>query len=236
YICGWEIEKMSKSKHNVQNPDDLIERYGADTLRLYEMFLGPLEQDKPWDTKGIEGVYRFLKKLWKLYFDEDDNLIVTEDKATSAELKTLHKTIRKINADMERFSFNTGVSAFMICVNELSELNCHKRQILEPLAVLIAPYASHVAEELWEKLGHKEGVSYAAYPEYDEKYLIENTFEYPVSFNGKLRFKLELPLDMKKEEIEKAVLENEDANKWVGDQHVVKVIVVPGRIINIVLR
>jgi len=236
YICGWEIEKMSKSKHNVQNPDDLIERYGADTLRLYEMFLGPLEQDKPWDIKGIEGVFRFLKKLWKLYFNEDDKLIVTDEKPTSDELKTLHKTIKKIISDMERFSFNTGVSAFMICVNELSDLNCHKRQILEPLSILLAPYAPHIAEELWEKMGHSGGISYVAYPEFDEKFLEENSFAYPVSFNGKMRFKLELPLDMNKEDIEKAAIESAEAKKWIGEQQVVKIIVVPGRIINIVLR
>lgn len=236
YICGHEVEKMSKSKLNVQTPDELIERYGADTLRLYEMFLGPLEQDKPWDTKGIEGVFRFLKKLWKLYFDENDYLLVNGDKPTATEWKVLHKTIKKISADMDRFSFNTGVSAFMICVNELSDLNCRKKQILEPLAVLIAPYAPHIAEELWERMGNKGGISHVSYPEHDDKFLEENTFDYPVSFNGKMRFKMELPLDMKKEEIEKAVLESHDTQKWVAGVQVAKIIIVPGRIINVVLR
>jgi leucyl-tRNA synthetase len=235
YICGHEVEKMSKSKHNVQNPDALIERYGADTLRLYEMFLGPLEQDKPWDTKGIEGVYRFLKKLWKLYFDENDNLIVTDDKATDAELKVLHKTIKKIQHDIEQFSFNTGVSAFMICANELSDLKCHKHEILEPLSILLSPYAPHVAEELWHVLGNSKTVTYADFPKWEEKYLKENTFTYPVSFNGKTRFKLELPADMSKDDVEKAALEAKEAQKWIEGKTVRKVIVVPKRIINIVV-
>jgi leucyl-tRNA synthetase len=236
YICGHEVEKMSKSKMNVQNPDDLIEKYGADTLRLYEMFLGPLEQDKPWDTKGIEGVYRFLKKMWRLYFDGYDQYIVTDEPATNDELKVLHKTIKKIRSDIERFSFNTGVSAFMIAVNELSDLKCHKKEILEPLAVLISPYAPHMAEELWEAMGNKQGISTVPYPEYDEKYLAENTFAYPVSFNGKMRFKLELPVDMPVPEIEKAVLVAEEAQKWLEGKTVRKVIVVPNRIINIVVQ
>ncbi len=235
YICGHEVEKMSKSKHNVQNPDSLIERYGADTLRLYEMFLGPLEQDKPWDTKGIEGVFRFLKKLWKLYFDENDNLIVTDEKASDAELKVLHKTIKKIQHDIEHFSFNTGVSAFMIGTNELTDLNCHKREILEPFAVLLSPYAPHIAEELWHKLGNNNTVTYAEFPKWDDKYLKENTFTYPVSFNGKTRFKLELPVDMSKDEVEKAALEAKEAQKWLEGKTVRKVIVVPKRIINIVV-
>jgi len=236
YICGHEVEKMSKSKMNVQNPDDLIEKYGADTLRLYEMFLGPLEQDKPWDTKGIEGVYRFLKKMWRLYFDGYDQYIVADEPATNDELKVLHKTIKKIRSDIERFSFNTGVSAFMIAVNELSDLKCHKKEILEPLAVLISPYAPHMAEELWEAMGNKQGISTVPYPEYDEKYLAENTFAYPVSFNGKMRFKLELPVDMPVPEIEKAVLVAEEAQKWLEGKTVRKVIVVPNRIINIVVQ
>jgi leucyl-tRNA synthetase len=235
YICGHEIEKMSKSKHNVQNPDDLIDRYGADTLRLYEMFLGPLDQDKPWDTKGIEGVYRFLKKLWRLYFDENDQLIVTDEKATDAELKVLHKTIKKIEHDIEHFSFNTGVSAFMIAVNELNDLKCHKREILEPLAVILSSYAPHVAEELWHALGNETTITYADFPKWEEKYLKENTFTYPVSFNGKTRFKLELPADMSKEEVEKAALEAKESQKWLEGKTVRKVIVVPKRIINIVV-
>ncbi|VAW28732.1 Leucyl-tRNA synthetase, partial [hydrothermal vent metagenome] len=235
YICGHEVEKMSKSKHNVQNPDDLIDKYGADTLRLYEMFLGPIEQDKPWDTKGIEGVFRFLKKMWRLYFTEDNILQVIDEKAGEAELKVLHKTIKKICSDIERFSFNTGVSAFMICVNELSELKCHKHEILEPLAVLLEPYAPHLAEELWQKLGHTESISRVDFPEYDEKYLKEERFAYPVSFNGKMRFKLELPVDMPKEEIEKAVLAAEEAQRWLDGKTVRKIIVIPGRIVNVVV-
>ena len=235
YICGHEVEKMSKSKHNVQNPDALIERYGADTLRLYEMFLGPLEQDKPWDTKGIEGVFRFLKKLWKLYFDENDQLIVTDDKATGAELKVLHKTIKKIQHDIEHFSFNTGVSAFMICANELNDLKCHKCEILEPLAVLLSSYTPHLAEELWHQLGHEGTVNNAEFPKWEEKYLKENTFTYPVSFNGKTRFKLELPADLSKDDIEKAALNAPEAQKWIEGKTIRKVIVVPKRIINIVV-
>ncbi len=206
YICGHEVEKMSKSKMNVQNPDELIEKYGADTLRLYEMFLGPLEQDKPWDTNGIEGVFRFLRKLWRLYFDDDDQFIVSKDAPTDDELKVLHKTIKKVRSDIERFSFNTGVSAFMICVNELTDLKCHKREILEPLAILVSPYASHMAEELWTALGNNPGISEVKYPNFDEKYLAENTFSYPVSFNGKMRFKIDLPTDMPVTEIEKAAI------------------------------
>ena len=235
YYCSHEVEKMSKSKYNVQNPDDLIERYGADTLRLYEMFLGPLEQDKPWDTKGIEGVYRFLKKLWRLFFDEDDQFIVTNEKASDAELKVLHKTIKKIQHDIEQFSFNTGVSAFMICTNELSDLNCHKKEILEPLSVLLSPYAPHIAEELWHALGNEGTVNDAAFPKWEEKYLRENTFTYPVSFNGKTRFKLELPVDLSKDDIEKAALEAPEAQKWIEGKTIRKVIVVPKRIVNIVV-
>ena len=235
YICGHEVEKMSKSKHNVQNPDALIEKYGADTLRLYEMFLGPLEQDKPWDTNGIEGVFRFLRKLWKLYFDDNENLIVTNEKANGAELKSLHKTIKKVTSDVERFSFNTGVSAFMICVNELSDLKCHKKEILEPLAILLSPYAPHITEEIWQQLGHNESISTADYPIYNDKYLVENTFEYPVSFNGKMRFKIALPVNMPKNEIEEAALKADEAQKWLDGKSVRKIIVVPNRIINIVV-
>lgn len=235
YICGWEVEKMSKSKHNVQNPDALIERYGADTLRFYEMFLGPLEQDKPWDTNGIEGVFRFLKKLWRLYFDDNDQLVVIDEKATKEELKVLHKTIKKISEDIERFSFNTGVSAFMICVNELNELKCHKREILEPLVLLIEPYAPHIAEELWQQLGHTDSISTVDFPLFNAQYLVEASFQYPVSFNGKVRFKLELPADMGVKEIELAVLASEDAKKWMEGKPARKIIVVPKRIINIVI-
>ena len=235
YVCGWEIEKMSKSKHNVQSPDELIEKYGADTLRLYEMFLGPLEYHKPWDTKGIEGVFRFIKKLWRLYHDQEGNFTVTDEDPKADELKILHRTIKKIREDIERFSFNTAVSTFMICINELTDLGCRKRKILEPLAVLISPYAPHVAEELWQLLGHDKTVTYEEYPEWNETYLVENTFLYPVSFNGKLRFKLEFPVDMSKEDIEKAVLESEEAQKWLDGKPPRKVIVVPKRIINVVV-
>ena len=235
YICGHEVEKMSKSKHNVQNPDALIEKYGADTLRLYEMFLGPLEQDKPWDTNGIEGVFRFLRKLWRLYFDDNDKLIVTDNKATAEELKSLHKTIKKVTSDIERFSFNTGVSAFMICVNELNELKCHSREILEPLAILLSPYAPHISEEIWQTLGNNKSISTAFYPIYNEGYLAENTFEYPVSFNGKMRFKIALPVNMPKSQIEEEALKAEEAQKWLEGKSVRKIIVVPNRIINIVV-
>jgi len=226
---------MSKSKHNVQHPDELIEKYGADTFRLYEMFLGPLETHKPWDTQGIEGVYRFIRKLWRLYFDQDNNLNISEDQPTKDELKVLHKTIQKVRNDIERFSFNTVVSALMICVNELTDLKCNKREILEPLAILISPYAPHTAEELWKKLDHDPSIADVDFPEYDEEYIKENTFEYPVSFNGKLRFKLELPLDISKEEAEKAVLQAEGAQKWLAGKPPKKIIFVPKRIINVVV-
>jgi leucyl-tRNA synthetase len=244
YICGWEIEKMSKSKHNVQSPDEIIHRYGADTLRMYEMFLGPIELHKPWDTNGIEGVFRFLKKYWRLFFNQDGELILTDDKPSAAELKVLHKTIRKVQEDIERFSFNTAVSTFMICVNELSELGCNKRSILEPLNILLSPYAPHISEELWQLMGHDGSITEVPWPEFREEYVAENTFTYPVSFNGKLRFKLELPLDMPRlelpldmprEEMEKQVLENEQAEKWISGKPVRKVIIVPGKIINVVV-
>jgi len=235
YICGWEVEKMSKSLYNVQNPDELIEKYGADTLRLYEMFLGPIEQSKPWDTKGIEGVFRFIKKFWRLFHNDNNELELSDAEPTKEELKVLHKTIKKLQEDIERFSFNTGVSAFMICTNELSDLKCNKRAILEPLTVLIAPYAPHLAEELWQLLGHNESVVDAAYPEYNEEYLKESNFSYPVSFNGKMRFKIDLPVDMGKEEVEKAVLAAEEAQRWLEGKTVRKIIVVPKRIVNVVV-
>lgn len=235
YHCGWEVEKMSKSKYNVQNPDELIERYGADTLRLYEMFLGPLEQSKPWDTQGIEGVFRFIRKFWRLFYDNDQQFSISEDKPSKAEFKVLHKTIRKVAEDIERFSFNTAVSAFMICTNELADLKCNKREILEPLVVLISPYAPHLAEELWQLLGNNESVTTQPYPIWDEQYLIENTFNYPVSFNGKKRFELELPLDMDTKTIENTVLAHEESAKWIAGKPIKKVIIVPKRIINIVV-
>ena len=235
YVCGWEVEKMSKSKYNVQNPDDLIEKYGADTLRMYEMFLGPLEQSKPWDTNGIEGVFRFIRKFWKLFHDADNNFNVSEADATPEELKVLHRTIKKVQEDIERFSFNTAVSAFMICVNDLTDLKCNKRAILEPLVILIASYAPHIAEELWKLLGHTESITFATFPEFNEAYLVENTCTYAVSFNGKLRFTLNLPADMTPAEVEKTVLATPDAQRYLEGKTPKKVIVVPKKIVNIVL-
>ena len=235
YICGWSIEKMSKSMFNVVNPDLICDTYGADTLRLYEMFLGPLEQSKPWDTKGIDGVNRFIKKVWRLFYDRD-GFIVTDEKATPEELKALHKLIGKVRTDIEAFSFNTAVSAFMIAVNELTDLKCSKREVLEQLVVLLSPFAPHVAEELWEALGHKESITYAAFPEYVEAYTIENNCTYAVSFNGKTRFTVELPLDMSREDVDAHVRGLEQTAKYVGEGNIVKVIVVPGKIVNIVVK
>lgn len=234
YICGWAVEKMSKSMYNVVNPDDIVEKYGADTLRLYEMFLGPLEQSKPWDTNGIDGVHRFLKKLWSLFF-KDGNLLVNNDEPTAVELKTLHKTIKKITFDIENFSYNTSVSAFMICVNELFTLKCSKKAILEPLVILLAPFAPHIAEELYHALGNTETVCDAMFPVCNEAYLVESSVKYPISFNGKVRFTLELPADMSKEEVEKTALANEQTLKQLGGNSPKKVIVVPGKIVNIVI-
>ena len=235
YVCGWEVEKMSKSKFNVQNPDDLVAKYGADTLRLYEMFLGPLEQSKPWDTQGIEGVYRFIRKFWRLYTDENNEFCFSDEPATKEELKSLHKLIKKEEDDIERISFNTVVSAFMICVNELTDLKCNKREILEPLAIMISPYAPHLAEELWHQMGHDDSVVMQKFPEFVESYVVENNFTYPVSINGKKRFDLELPITLTPDEIEKAALESAEATKWIADKSVKKVIVVPKKIINIVV-
>ncbi|WP_034886905.1 leucine--tRNA ligase [Gillisia sp. Hel_I_29] len=233
FICGREVEKMSKSKYNVVNPDEICQQYGADTLRMYEMFLGPLEQAKPWNTAGITGVHSFLKKFWKLYFN-GETFEVSDAKPSADSLKTLHKTIKKVTEDIAAFSFNTSVSTFMICVNELSAQKCNQREILKPLAILLAPYAPHIAEELWQKLGHSESISTAEYPVFEEKYLIESTKEYPVSFNGKMRFTLELPLDMGKDEIEKTVMADERTQKQLEGRTPKKVIVVPGKIVNIV--
>ena len=233
YITGREVEKMSKSKSNVVNPDDICEQYGADTLRLYEMFLGPLEQAKPWNTAGISGTYNFLRKLWRLYFSES-GWQVTEEAPTAEMLKALHKTIKKVNEDIQSFSFNTSVSQFMICVNELTALKCHHRAILEPLAVLVAPFAPHIAEELWKHLGHNESITYAPYPTYEEKYLQEDSKEYPVSFNGKVRFKRAFPTDMPAAEIEQAILADPQTTEQLQGKAPKKVIVVPNRIINVV--
>ena len=233
YITGREVEKMSKSKYNVVNPDDICEQYGADTLRLYEMFLGPLEQAKPWNTAGISGVYNFLRKLWRLYFN-DNGWQVTDEAPTPEMLKALHKTIKKVNEDIENFSFNTSVSQFMICVNELSTLKCHHRDVLAPLAVLIAPFAPHIAEELWKRLGNAESVTYAAYPVHEDKYLQEDSKEYPVSFNGKVRFKRAYATSMSVAEIEQAILADPQTAEQLQGNTPKKVIVVPNRIINIV--
>ena len=235
YICGWAVEKMSKSMFNVVNPDMICDTYGADTLRLYEMFLGPLEQSKPWDTKGIDGVNRFLRKVWRMFYDRD-GFIVTDEKATPEELKALHKLIGKVRGDIESFSFNTAVSAFMIAVNELTDLKCSKREVLEQLIVLLSPFTPHIAEELWEALGHKESITYAAFPEYIEAYTIENTCTYAVSFNGKMRFTVELPVDMPREEVDAHVRGLEQTAKYVAGGNIVKVIVVPGKIVNIVVK
>lgn len=233
YHCGWAVEKMSKSMYNVVNPDDIVEKYGADTLRLYEMFLGPLEQSKPWDTNGIDGVHRFLKKLWSLYY-KDDQLLVNNEIPTNEELKSLHKTIKKITFDIENFSFNTSVSAFMICVNELIALKCNKKSILEPLSILLAPFAPHIAEELYHITSNEGTVFDARFPVCDETYLVENSVKYPVSFNGKVRFTMELPADMSKEDVEKAAMENEQTLKQLAGATPKKVIVVQGKIVNIV--
>jgi len=236
YRCGWAVEKMSKSMFNVVNPDDICNTYGADTLRLYEMFLGPLEQSKPWDTKGIDGVNRFLKKFWRLFYDRE-NLVVTEDKATAEELKVLHRLIGKEREDIEAFSFNTTISAFMIAVNDLTALKCSKKDILEPMLILLSPFAPHISEELWSVLGHKESITYASFPEYVEAYTVENSCTYAVSFNGKTRFTVDLPKDMGKDEVEANVRAMENTAKYVLDgQSIVKVIVVPGKIVNIVVK
>ena len=235
YICGWAIEKMSKSMFNVVNPDMVCDSYGADTLRLYEMFLGPLEQSKPWDTKGIDGVHRFLKKVWRLFYDRD-GLILTDKKATPAELKSLHKLIGKITADIEAFSYNTAISAFMIAVNELTELGCNTREVLEPLVVLLSPFAPHIAEELWRASGHIDTITWAKWPEYDESLTVEQNCTYAVSFNGKTRFTLDLPKAMPKEEVEATVRANAQTAKYVAGGNILKMIVVPGKIVNVVVK
>ncbi len=235
YICGVEVEKMSKSKFNTVNPDDLVEKYGADTFRMYEMFLGPVEQSKPWDTKGIEGVHRFLKKCWRLFFDEIKGKVWVDEAPTAAELKVLHKAIKKIEEDTERYSFNTAVSSFMICVNELADLNCHKKEILSPLVILLTPYAPHFAEELWQVLGMKGLVVDAAYPVFDAQYVMETAKEYPISINGKLRANILIALDASEDEVRAIVLDNEVVKKWVEDKPIKKLIFVKGKMVNIVI-
>jgi len=235
FKVGREVEKMSKSKYNVVNPDDICSQYGADTLRMYEMFLGPLEQAKPWSTAGISGVHSFLKKLWRLFHTGPDELFnVSQTPASKDALKVLHKTIKKVEDDIENFSFNTSVSTFMIAVNELTAQKCNSKDILEPLTVLISPYAPHIAEELWHKLGHQESISEALFPVFDASHLVESSKEYPISFNGKMRFKMELPLDMSKQEIQAAVMANPKTIQQLAGRIPKKVIVVPGKIINIV--
>ena len=235
YICGWAVEKMSKSMFNVVNPDDIIEKYGADTLRMYEMFLGPLEQSKPWDTNGIDGCHRFIRKMWALYFDRDGKLAVSDDAATKDELKSIHKLIKKVTEDIENFSFNTSVAAFMICVNELSGLKCNKRAVLTDLAKVIAPFAPHTAEELWQALGNQTTVCDAAWPKFNEDYLKEDSITYSISFNGKTRFTLDFPAEATQQQIQDAVLANEKAQGYINGQTIRKVIVVPRKIVNIVL-
>ena len=235
YLCGVEVEKMSKSKVNTVNPDHIVDRYGADTFRMYEMFLGPVEMSKPWDMKGIEGVHRFLKKLWRLYFDEQKGKLVTSEKATTEELKVLHRTIRKIEEDTERFSYNTAVSAFMVCVNELTDLKCNKQEILEPLLVLLAPYAPHISEELWHQLGNTTTVLDASYPKFESQYVVETTKEYPVSINGKMRTQMVLDLNASQQEVEKLVLANPVVQKWMEGKALKKFIFVKGKMVNVVV-
>lgn len=235
YVCGWSVEKMSKSMYNVVNPDMIVEKYGADTLRMYEMFLGPVEQSKPWDTNGIDGVHRFLKKFWALYSDKGGSFAFSDAEPAAEELKSLHKLIKKVSGDIESFSYNTSVAAFMICVNELTALKCNKRAVLEPLVILIAPFAPHIAEELWEALGHTTTVCDAQWPVWNEDYLREDTVNYAVSFNGKVRFNLQFAADATNDEIERTVLASESAQKYIDGKTIKKVIIVPKKIVNIVL-
>lgn len=235
YICGSEVEKMSKSKFNVVNPDEIVNKYGADTLRMYEMFLGPLEQSKPWNTNGIEGVYKFLNRFWRLFHDNTSIFNLSNAEASAEELKVLHKTLKRVEEDIERFSFNTPVSMFMICVNELVALKCNKRSILEPLTIALSPLAPHITEELWSLLGHTDSIVHATYPTWDEKYLVESNHEYPISINGKMRAKITLPADMSATEVEQQVLANEVVQKWLEGKTPKKIIVIPMKIVNVVM-
>jgi leucyl-tRNA synthetase len=235
FICDIATEKMSKSKYNVVNPDDIVAQYGADTFRMYEMFLGPIDISKPWDTKGIEGVHRFLKKLWRLYADEQKGWIVTDEPATEAELRILHKTIKKTADDIEKWAYNTSVSQFMICVNDLTTLNCHKRAVLQPLAIVLSPLAPHLAEELWHNLGHATSVLDAAYPAHDEQYIAENSKKYPVAVNGKTRVEMEFALDAETAFIQNEVLADSTIQKWMEGKDVKKFIYVKGKMINVVV-
>ena len=236
YICGWAIEKMSKSMFNVVNPDMIVEKYGADTLRLYEMFLGPVEQSKPWDTNGIDGCHRFLKKLWALFYSRDDQFLPNDEEATPEQLKSVHKLIKKVSHDIETFSYNTSISAFMICVGELGQLKCRNRELLKDLVVLIAPFAPHIAEELWHALGEQTSVCDAQWPKFDESYLVESSIQLTVSFNGKARFQMQFAADADNKTIEEAVLADEKSAKYIGDKKVVKVIIVPKKIVNVVIK
>ena len=236
YICGWAIEKMSKSMFNVVNPDMIVERFGADTLRLYEMFLGPVEQSKPWDTNGIDGVHRFLKKFWSLFYDRQDNYLVTDEAPNAAELKAVHKLIKKVTGDIENFSYNTSISAFMICVNELTSLKCSKKAVLEQIIACLTPFTPHICEELWEMLGHTTSVCDAQWPQYNEEYLKEDSVNYTVSFNGKARYNKEFPIDATNETIQQEVIADERSEKWMEGKQIAKVIIVPKKLINIVLK
>jgi leucyl-tRNA synthetase len=235
YICGSVAEKMSKRLYNTVNPDVIVEKFGADTFRMYEMFLGPVEQSKPWETKGIEGVHRFLKKLWRLFFDEIKGKVWTNETPTDAEYKVLHKTIKKIEEDTERFSFNTAVSGFMVCVNELTDLKCNKKDILQPLLILLTPYAPHIAEQLWSELGNTTSILSASYPVFNESYVKESSKEYPVSINGKLRTTMNISLDAAQPEVEQLVLANEVIQKWMEGKAAKKIIFVKGKMINVVI-
>ena len=236
YVCGWAVEKMSKSMYNVVNPDMIVEKYGADTLRLYEMFLGPISQSKPWDSNGIDGCFRFLRKAWALFYPKNGDWAVTDEAPTRENLKTLHKLIRKVTEDIEEFSYNTAVPAFMIAVGELAQQKCTSRDVLEPLVVLLAPFAPHICEELWHSLGHEGSVCDARWPEFDEQYLKEDSVTLSVSFNGKTRFTLDFAANASKQEIETAALQSPQSQKYLEGKQVVKVIVVPGRIVNIVVK
>jgi len=226
---------MSKSKWNVVNPDQICKDYGADTLRMYEMFLGPIEQSKPWNTQGIEGVHKFLRKLWRTCINSHDNIQLTNEEPSTKELKVLHKTIKKTSEDIESLSLNTSIAAFMICLNELSEMGCRKKAIFEPLLIILSPFAPHICEELWSRLGHSSSIAHATFPAFNPSYLAEDTFTYPVSFNGKVRFQIEMPVNAPKETVEAAALQHEMAEKWMEGKTPKKIIVVPGRIVNIVL-
>ena len=233
YLCGFDTEKMSKSKSNIVNPDDIISKYGSDTLRMYEMFLGPIEQSKPWNTNGIEGVFKFLNKFWSLFY-KDEKLYLSKEKASKEELKVLHTSIKKIKNDIERLSLNTCISQLMIAVNSLSKLECNKIEILNPLLILVSPFAPHISEELWEKIGNKKSISYSHFPDYNENYIKENDYEYPIMINGKLRAKVRYSLDLNNSEIEKDIIKNEIVIKWVKKSEIKKIIIVPNKIINIV--